>query len=72
MGEPLECDGVLKTIIDHFMSVPPEQPSVDKYVHLVNLLLSTYTEQRARLVADDDMAVWDIYLPPKSDEAVAA
>ncbi|MBT0665605.1 hypothetical protein KI809_14950 [Geobacter pelophilus] len=63
LEEPFECQGVLKTVVDAFLSVPPGQPSADNCSLLVNRLMSTYTDHRARLINQDGYHVWDIYLP---------
>lgn len=72
MDEPIECDGVLKNLVDAFLSVSPKHPSAENCVHLVNLLMATYTVQRARLIPDDGVSVWSIYHPPKADSATGS
>lgn len=63
LEEPIECGGVLKNVVDAFLSVPPDKPSVDTCILLVNRLMATYTDHRARLTAEDGYHVWEVYLP---------
>lgn len=63
LEEPIDCGGVLKVAVDAFLSVPPEKPTAENCVLLVNLLMATYTEQRARLVHDGEFHVWEVYRP---------
>jgi len=65
--EPIDCGGVLKQIVDAFLSVPPDKPSGENCVLLVNRLLSTYSDQRACLVPDDGCLVWKMVLPSEMD-----
>ena len=61
LDDPIECDGALKTIVEAFISVPPDQPSEENCVLLVNRLLASYTDMRAWLVPGDDFSVWEVY-----------
>lgn len=63
LHEPIECGGVLKTAVDAFLSVPPENPSAESCIQLVNRLMATYTEKRAQLIRDDECYVWAISQP---------
>ena len=67
LEEPIDCSGVLKVAVDAFLSVPPEKPSAENCVALVNLLMATYTEQRARLLRDDGFYLWEVYQPAAKD-----
>jgi hypothetical protein len=71
LNEPIDCDGVLKKVVDAFLSVSPEHPSADNCVLLVNLLMATYTDQRASLMDDGDFFVWDIQPAAGGDTANA-
>lgn len=68
LNEPIDCGGVLKNVVDAFLSVPPERPSAENLILLVNRLMATYTDQRARLVSDDGYDVWEVYQPPAIDD----
>lgn len=74
LEEPIECSGVLKNVVDAFLSVPPDKPSADNCITLVNCLMATYTDHRARLTTEDGYHVWQVYLPgeapPDSTPAV--
>jgi hypothetical protein len=59
--EPIDCDGPLKNIVEAFLSIPPDKPSEEAGVLLINKLLATYTDLRARLVPEGDISVWEIY-----------
>jgi hypothetical protein len=72
LEEPIDCDGVLKKIVDAFLSVPPEKPSADNCVLLVNLLMATYTDQRASLINDGEFFVWHIQPAAGIDKPNAA
>lgn len=61
LKEPIVCEGPLKMPVDAFLAIPPEKPSMENCVLLVNGLMATYTEYRARLVLDGQYHVWDIY-----------
>jgi len=60
---PIECDGVLQTAVDAFLSLPPEEPSAESCVLLVNQLMATYTDYRARLLHEGELYTWEIYQP---------
>ncbi len=68
LDEPIDCDGVLKEIVDAFLSVPPENPSAENCILLVNRLMAAYTDQRARLIPDGDFLVWNVYQPAEDPE----
>ncbi len=61
LDEPIDCGGVLKVVVDAFLSVPPDQPTIENAVCLVNRLLATYTDQRARLVPGGELDAWELY-----------
>jgi hypothetical protein len=63
LDEPIECEGVLRTAVDAFLAVPPEQPSAENCLHLVNLLMGTYTDFRARLLQEGELFSWEVYGP---------
>ena len=67
LGEPIECDGVLQTAVDAFLALPPDQPSAENCVLLVNLLMATYTDYRARLLHEGELFTWEIYRPDAVD-----
>jgi len=69
LKEPIECEGVLKSAVDAFLSVSPEHPSAEGCTSLVNRLMATYTDQRARLVNDGDYFVWGVYQPAAHEHA---
>lgn len=71
LKEPIECGGVLKTVVDAFLSVSPENPDAENCVALVNRLMATYTNYRARLVLDDGYHVWDVYLTDTAPDGSA-
>jgi hypothetical protein len=62
---------VLKTVVDAFLSVSPENPDAENCVALVNRLMATYTNYRARLVLDDGYHVWDVYLTDTAPDGSA-
>jgi len=66
MKEPIECDGVLQTAVAAFLSTPPEHPSAEGCLLLVNRLMATYTDHRARLLPDNGLFSWEVYLPAAS------
>jgi hypothetical protein len=68
LGEPIECDGVLQTAVDAFLALPPEQPTAENCVLLVNLLMATYTDYRARLLHEGELFTWEIYRPGAAEE----
>ncbi|HEY5513000.1 MAG TPA: hypothetical protein VIK40_05075 [Geomonas sp.] len=70
LDEPIDCGGVLNDIVGAFLSVPPEHPSAENLLLLVNKTMAAYTTQRARLVPEDDYLVWDVYQPCEAKEAV--
>jgi len=72
LQEPIECGGVLKVAVDAFLSVTPEKPSAENCALLVNRLMATYTDQRARLVNDGAYSVWEVYQPAAGYNEVAA
>jgi hypothetical protein len=61
LKEPIDCGGVLQIAVDAFLSSPPDQPTIDNCVVLINRLLATYTDQRVRLVPDGEFEVWELY-----------
>ena len=63
LKEPIVCEGVLKVAVDAFLSVPPDKPSAENCVLLVNRLMATYTENRARLVQDGESCAWELCQP---------
>lgn len=63
LDEPIDCGGVLKVAVDAFLSIAPEKASAESCTLLVNRLMATYTDQRARLLNDDGFHVWDVYHP---------
>jgi hypothetical protein len=63
LKEPIDCGGVLQTAVDAFLSTPPDKPSYEACCTLVNTLMSTYTEQRARQIFDGEFDVWEVYRP---------
>jgi hypothetical protein len=68
LKEPIECDGVLQRAVDAFLALPPDEPTADNCLLLVNLLMGTYTDYRARLLHEDEIYTWEVYLPEVSDE----
>ena len=68
LDEPIECCGVLKIAVDSFLSIPPENPSVENCVLLVNLLMATYSEKRTRLVHEGDFFTWEVYQPAADND----
>ncbi|MBC8018422.1 MAG: hypothetical protein H7X83_07890 [Verrucomicrobia bacterium] len=72
LDEPIDCDGVLKNIVDAFLTVPPERPSAENCIILVNRLMAAYTDQRARLIPDGNFSVWDVYQPPEDNDVTEA
>ena len=71
LEEPIECDGVLQKAVDAFLSVPSERPSADNCVLLVNQLMATYTDFRARLLHEGELFTWEVYLPAAIDDGDA-
>ena len=63
LGEPIECDGVLQTAVDAFLALPPERPTAENCALLVNLLMATYTDYRARLLHEGELFTWEVYRP---------
>jgi len=60
LDEPIDCGGVLKVAVDAFLSIPPDKPSLDNCVLLINKLLATYTEQRVRFINTGDASSWEL------------
>jgi len=60
LDEPVDCGGVLKVAVDAFLSVPPDKPSLDNCVLLINKLLATYTEQRVRFNYAGEASSWEL------------
>jgi hypothetical protein len=65
LDEPVDCGGVLKVVVDAFLSIPPDEPSLDNCVLLTNKLLATYTDQRVRFVDAGDASSWGLYAVEK-------
>jgi hypothetical protein len=63
LEEPIECEGVLQEAVDAFLAIPPEHPSAENCVLLVNLLMATYTDYRARLLHEGELFTWEVFLP---------
>jgi hypothetical protein len=66
LGKRTDCSGVLQTATDAFLAIPPGEPSADACCRLVNTLMAVYTPQRARLVNDGQIDLWEAYLPADS------
>lgn len=65
--EEIECAGVLNDAVDAFLATPPDSPTVEGVVFLVNSLLSFATEKRARLVNDGEYDIWQLYVPESGE-----
>jgi hypothetical protein len=63
LEEPIECDGVLQTAVDAFLGIPPDKPCAENCELLVNRLMATYTDRRARLLLNDGIYCWEILQP---------
>lgn len=63
LKEPIVCEGTLKIAVDAFLSIPPEQPSAENCVLLVNRLMATYSDKRARFVRDGENFAWELFEP---------
>ena len=63
LKEPIVCEGVLKVAVDAFLSVPPEKPTAENCVILVNRLMATYTDRQARFVQDGECCFWELFEP---------
>lgn len=63
LKEPIVCEGVLKVAVDAFLSVPPEKPSAENCILLVNRLMATYSDKQARLVRDGEFFTWEVFQP---------
>lgn len=72
LDEPLECGGVLKDLVDAFLSVPPDAPSADRLQLLVNKIMASYTQERVQLVPEDGRLVWDLVEPETAPARSAA
>jgi len=72
LEEPIECDGVLQTAVDAFLAMPPEQPSAESCVLLVNRLMATYTHYRTRLLQEGKLFTWEVYDPNPAQGGEAA
>lgn len=71
LEEPIECEGVLQTAVQAFLSVPPGEPSAEACVGLVNRLMATYTDQRARLVCEEGVYAWEVVEAPEAEQDYA-
>lgn len=60
LDEPIDCGGPLKELVDAFLSVPPEAPSAENLILLINKLMAIYSEQQVQLVPEADALVWCI------------
>jgi len=65
--EGIDCAGILNDAVQAFLDTPPDRPSVDAVVTLLNRLLSFATEKRARLVSDGEYDIWELYRPEQND-----
>lgn len=63
LKEPIQCEGTLKVAVDAFLSVPPENPSAENCVLLVNRLMATYSDKQARFVRDGENYAWELFQP---------
>jgi hypothetical protein len=61
LDEPIDCGGPLKLAVDSFLAIPPDKPSLDNCVQLVNKLLETYTDQRVRFREAGDNSSWEMF-----------
>lgn len=68
LDEPIDCGGVLKIAVDAYLSMPPDKPSAESCVTLVNLLMAIYSDHRARLVHDSGFYLWEVCQPAAEDD----
>jgi hypothetical protein len=62
LDEPINCGGALKLAVDAFLSIPPDKPSLENCVLLINRLLATYSGQQVRFNDAGDSSTWEVYL----------
>jgi hypothetical protein len=72
LDEPIDCGGLLKLAVDAFLSIPPDEPTPENCILLVNRLMATYTDHRARLVNDGEFHVWQLILPDEVSRVESA
>lgn len=61
LNAPVECSGLLKSAVDAFLEVPPENPSLVKIEGLFNTLLSLGTPFHCRHLNSDEQDVLAFY-----------
>lgn len=54
---PVNCDGFLEAAVQTFLAVPPDVPSVEKLVALINGLLALGAPYRCRLISNQGQDV---------------
>lgn len=63
-GYKIELAEPLKQAVNGLLSVPPDNPTVEKLQAAVNNLLACYCPHRVRLITDQDgLEVWGVYNP---------
>jgi hypothetical protein len=72
LGEPIDCGGVLKKAVDTYLAIPPDKPSKNACIELINRLMATYTTMHARLVVEDGVEVWEVYEPEAAVASIQA
>lgn len=61
LKKQVNCSGFLDAAVQAFLSVPPENPTVQKYEKLVNLLLSLGAPYRCRRLKSGEHEVLEFY-----------
>ena len=67
---PVVCTGFLDSAVQAFLSVPPEEPSLQKIEELINRLLSLGAPYRCRHMSSQGQEVMEFYLV--SEESITA
>jgi len=68
LHEPIDCGGVLQDAVQAMLDTPPDQPSAEACVSLVNKFLASATPKRARLINDGEFDLWELYLPDEAHQ----
>lgn len=66
--EGIDCAGILDDAVKSFLDTPPDNPSVEAVISLLNRILSFVTDKRARLVNDGGSDIWELVSPEQTPE----
>ena len=60
LGTKVETGGSLAGVVQAFLEIPPEHPTIESLLSLMNRLLAVYCNRRVRLVQDGNLEVLEI------------